>query len=213
MTVLQLLIAVLFASAAVSKLRNFIAFVTYLQVPFGRFAPVLAAVTVGVELLVAVICVLDPFRRILPWMVFGTILAFSLFYAVRLSLSHDTSCACWGGISHDTERSFYGRALAPMAVGLRNGAISFVAMLFTQGRLQEPVPLIVRVATAVSCEVVVLIGLIASIAKLRADHGSAWRTTYSSRWQHVRGCTRLDSHPNGGPDNEVYMPVTVMDTD
>jgi hypothetical protein len=207
---LRLILGVLLLSAAASKLARLRAFSAYLEIPFRDFAPVLAKMTVGAEITLGALSLVSPIQWLWPWLVAVTIVSFTVFYAVRLNLSLDTSCACWGQISTLTEQSLYRRALAPMAVGLRNAIITFAAlMLLNQHSLEQAKVFAPWLATALSCEAIVAIGLIASIIRIRNDRGRYWRPTYSTRWQHVRSCRRLPDTPRlpRMPEYSLSMPT------
>jgi hypothetical protein len=188
-----------FLWAAMAKLSRLGQFSAYLTVPFRNYAPYVARATIAVEIAVAIAGAVPLFRIWWPAATSAILIALSGFYAVRLNLSDETSCACWG-MSTPRGESPYAQILAPAWVGLRNMLLTFAALLAAMPQAgQSAVSACARdllIASSTVCLIVA--GLAVSWIRLRTRPVERWRALYAARWHYLRkGSCQVTGTPIG----------------
>lgn len=139
----RLLLAAVFASAAVLKLRSRAEFTRSLQVPFRRGAPYAAITVICMEVVIAAALLAFPMGPIALTASGLFVFSASCFLALRLILVDETDCNCWGTreqrpgeaepIGWESRRyNVLKSAFQPAWFGLRNGALTASAWLLTQ---------------------------------------------------------------------------------
>jgi hypothetical protein len=192
-TVIRAVLAAVFLSAAVAKGARFQDFVRYLAIPFKSWARAVALVTIAAEGVLAATSLLPAAYGLWPWLAVSALFAFTLFYAVRLNLADDPSCACWGTRPGDTERSLPRRSLAAAALAARNAILVVAATLTTGPAVPDHAqPIAARILAGAVCLAVVGVGLAGSVLHERSHARDFWWLEYSARWRHVSRCHRLE---------------------
>ncbi len=171
----HLVLAVVFGSAAMLKARAFWAFADDLRIPFRGASTGVAAAVIGGEALLAVglfTFVGEP--RVLAaasrFVVFAT-----LFIALRLILTDETECGCWGrsrtsgGHAYigwqDNPRQSFSDVLRSAGYGLRNGTVLLMMWIFMQssGRFSHEYGMINAMIASFISTIIIGIGLIISV--------------------------------------------------
>lgn len=180
-------LACVFVSSATAKGMRRAEFAHYLSIPFGRLANYVALLTIAAEFLIAATGLVPSFSRWWPWLVISAVLMFTVFYSIRLNLSDDTACACWG---RDTasrrsgdDRPLWRRALAPGILGARN-LLLVVAALLASGPASSR-QLAADVLIGASCLLIVATGLAVSVMVTLARGGGEWMEEYAARWRYL----------------------------
>lgn len=189
------LLAVVFFSAAVSKSRGFRRFAEYLVIPFGDRARLVGSATISLEILLAAAGIAPALQEVWAYLAVISLTGFTLFYSVRLSMSEDTSCSCWGAAGLADGHSFPSRSLAPSLLAIRNSALVFTCLLAWDWQHSAPIISTVwLVLPAAGCMVIIGCGLFVSVLREKGDRGRRWRAYYEPRWQRTGGCWRLDEN-------------------
>ncbi len=206
MTILALVLRVLligvFLWAAWAKAAGFRDFSSYLSVPFGRYGRYVAWTTIGTEALIALTGIVPAFLDWWPYLTAAVLIAFTGFYAIRLNLSDETSCACWGSGAAKRGLSEQSRILAPAWVGIRNLTLALAALLSARpvaGANQQAI-WSQDLAIAASTVVVLAIGLATSVIRVRNSVGRDWADLYAPRWSYLsKGTCRVTgaAHDHG----------------
>ncbi len=175
----HLMLAVVFGSAAIAKARHFAAFVLYLNRPFKRRAPGVAAAVIAFEGalafgLISGLAVLRAAQFALT-AAGAFLLVATFFIAWRLALSNSTDCGCWGVKRRiDDQEPAWTRSLRPAWYGLRNGTLVLsVWVLFEISTDSSTSVSVSHSSTSVSvshglaafaiCPIIIAAGLVASI--------------------------------------------------
>lgn len=167
------LLAAAFASAAIFKLKSFSTLKEYLEIGFGRRISKLAAfVLVLYELLTSSMLIIRPFGLGGGLMMASSlIVAGSAFLAFRLNLTEDTKCACWGQSTRILMEGHadWIRPLRPAMQAFRNGTLLLLAWVAEIARAGQSARIGTAVAIFLVCPLVLVIGLFASIVKLKTS--------------------------------------------
>jgi hypothetical protein len=178
----HIILAVVFASAALTKSRAFPSFVDYLRIPFRRFARAAAIFIVCIEWILApglLIPIASPLALIGAAVFF---LVASLFLALRLTLADETSCNCWGINQrtdsrkdtifpqlYTTSYEMVINIFKPAWYGLRNGFLLFMSyfLIFLNVSKNGKIPTSWEedLGIFLLCPLLICIGLVLSIIK------------------------------------------------
>lgn len=191
--VIRVALGTVFLSSALAKAARLRSFAEYLLPLFGGYAKMVALATVGIELVLAATSPILATGGLWGWLAAGTLAVFTVAYSVRLVVSEEVFCACWGVGPDGEERSVVQRALAPCLLGLRNSALVVGALQTVN--LGSPYrgshALTWSMAGTAGCLAIVSAGVGSSILRQRSRGGMTWLIRYAPRWRHVSRCGRL----------------------
>lgn len=189
----HIILATVLISAAVGKSRAFSVLTDYLGVLFGSLAHIVGKATISVEGFLSAGLIIGMGNGLIDRVTLVALTVFlvccSLFISVRLLLTNETGCHCWGATplhQRDDDTDLGRRAIGPTWYGLRNGA------LLLSSAVLYPAPMHVNIEDHLLtvfplflvCPFVIMFGLVASIVQQwtflkREEHPLAYE--YASR--------------------------------
>lgn len=178
----RLVLALIFWSAAIAKLRSFSLLTHELRVLFDRAAVAVAAGTISTETALGVACVTYRNGAVLLALIVCFMAAASAVIAYGFLRQHSIECNCWSVRQegsryratpvlalYDAPELVMKNALKLPWYGLRNGAIALLAWVSTErpalfGVHEWPV---LAGAVAAVCPAIILVGLVSSLLAQR----------------------------------------------
>jgi hypothetical protein len=197
----RVLIAAVFLTSAIAKLRSFRDVRTFLVPVFRGWSTGMARIVLAGEILLATTLLVFWHSESPGWLVVIAMAGFSAFYAIRLVVADDTKCGCWGvGTQVQAQGSLGQSIMRPVNVVARNSAIACAGFIIATRHSPVESVLFVGLMMATGIEVLVASGLFASILRKRMSLRRGQHrlvAVYAPRWAYVKGCRTVSLNESG----------------